>query len=395
MKLQWGASTDVGMVRQQNEDSFLAEETLFVVADGMGGHNAGEVASALAVTTLKAGARLGIDTTEDFRELVQQANSAIYTASLDDSTQSGMGTTVTALSIVEGEEPRVLVANVGDSRAYLWRSGALSRLSVDHSYVQELVNEGIITPEAARVHPRRNIVTRALGIDRSVMVDVFTHFVRTGDRIVLCSDGLVDEVADVEIARVLGQHTDPQETAEALVMVANTNGGRDNTTVIVVDVLDDISEPIASSAPDNTAPMQSPSVDAIDSGLVGAGVGSAGVVKKSRVGVVLFWTALVAIVISGITVVGVYARSGYFIGFDKDSRVAVYRGRVGGVLWFNPTIDTQTTLSGEDLPEDVLRDVALNRTFTSSTMASKYLALVRIAIIDATTTTSTTSTTVG
>ena len=395
MKLKWGASTDVGMVRQQNEDSFLAEETLFVVADGMGGHNAGEVASALAVTTLKAGARLGIDTTEDFRELVQQANSAIYTASLDDSTQSGMGTTVTALSIVEGEEPRVLVANVGDSRAYLWRSGALSRLSVDHSYVQELVNEGIITPEAARVHPRRNIVTRALGIDRSVMVDVFTHFVRTGDRIVLCSDGLVDEVADVEIARVLGQHTDPQETAEALVMVANTNGGRDNTTVIVVDVLDDISEPIASSTPDNTAPMQSPSVDAIDSGLVGAGVGSAGVVKKSRVGVVLFWTALVAIVISGITVVGVYARSGYFIGFDEDSRVAVYRGRVGGVLWFNPTIDTQTTLSGEDLPEDVLRDVALNRTFTSSTMASKYLALVRIAIIDATTTTSTTSTTVG
>ncbi len=393
MKLKWGASTDVGMVRQQNEDSFLAEETLFVVADGMGGHNAGEVASALAVTTLKAGARLGIDTTEDFRELVQQANSAIYTASLDDSTQSGMGTTVTALSIVEGEEPRVLVANVGDSRAYLWRSGALSRLSVDHSYVQELVNEGIITPEAARVHPRRNIVTRALGIDRSVMVDVFTHFVRTGDRIVLCSDGLVDEVADVEIARVLGQHTDPQETAEALVMVANTNGGRDNTTVIVVDVLDDISEPIASTAPDNTAPMQSPNVDSVDSGLVGAG--SVAVKKKSRVGVVLFWSALVAILLSGITVVGVYARSGYFIGFDKDSRVAVYRGRVGGVLWFSPTIDTQTTLSGEDLPEDVLRDVALNRTFTSSTMASKYLALIRIAIIDATTTTSTTSTTVG
>ena len=177
-------------------------------------------------------------------------------------------------------------------------------------------------------------------------------------------------------------------------MVANTNGGRDNTTVIVVDVLDDISEPIASSAPDNTAPMQSPSVDASDSGLVGAGSAVA-VKKKSRVGVVLFWTALVAIVLSGITVVGVYARSGYFIGFDKDSRVAVYRGRVGGVLWFGPTVDTQTTLLGEDLPEDVLRDVALNRTFTSSTMASKYLALVRIAIIDATTTTSTTSTTVG
>jgi len=385
MKLKWGAFSDVGMVRQQNEDSFLAEETLFVVADGMGGHNAGEVASALAVTTLKAGARLGIDDAEVFRELVQQANSAIYTASLDDSTQSGMGTTVTALSIVEGEEPRVLVANVGDSRAYLWRSGALSRLSVDHSYVQELVNEGIITPEAARVHPRRNIVTRALGIDRSVNVDVFTHFVRTGDRIVLCSDGLVDEVPDTEIAKVLGQHTDPQETAEALVMVANTNGGRDNTTVIVVDVLDDISAPMVTSAPDNTAPMQSPSVKT----LVGAG---AEVKKKSRIGMVLFWSALVAILLSGITVIGVYARSGYFLGFDDNDRVAVYRGRVGGILWFGPTIDTQTTLSGGDLPEDVLRDVALNRTFTSSTMASKYLALVRIAIIDASTTTSTTTT---
>ena len=391
MKLKWGASTDVGMVRQQNEDSFLAEETLFVVADGMGGHNAGEVASALAVTTLKAGARLGIDDGEVFRELVQQANSAIYTASLDDSTQSGMGTTVTALSIVEGEEPRVLVANVGDSRAYLWRSGALSRLSVDHSYVQELVNEGIITPEAARVHPRRNIVTRALGIDRSVNVDVFTHFVRTGDRIILCSDGLVDEVADIEIARVLGQHTDPQETAEALVMVANTNGGRDNTTVIVVDVLDDISEPLVTSVPDNTAPMYTPSAAAefVDDGRAGAAAK-----KKSRVGMVLFWTALVTIILSGFTIVGVYARSGYFVGFDKDDRVVVYRGRVGGVLWFSPTIDTQTTLTGGDLPEDVLRDVALNRTFTSSTNASKYLALIRIAIIDATTT-STTSTTIG
>ena len=390
MKLKWGAFSDVGMVRQQNEDSFLAEATLFVVADGMGGHNAGEVASALAVTTLKAGARLGIDDTEVFRELVQQANSAIYTASLDDSTQSGMGTTVTALSIVEGEEPRVLVANVGDSRAYLWRSGALSRLSVDHSYVQELVNEGIITPEAARVHPRRNIVTRALGIDRSVNVDVFTHFVRTGDRIVLCSDGLVDEVPDVEIGKVLGQHSDPQETAEALVMVANTNGGRDNTTVIVVDVLDDISEPIASSAPDNPAPMQTPTINAE---LVG--VGSVVTKKKSRIGMVLFWTALVTIILSGITIVGVYARSGYFVGFDKDSRVAVYRGRVGGVLWFSPTIDTQTTMTGGDLPQDILDDVAINKRFSSSTEANMYLALVRIAIVDATTTTSTTSTTVG
>ena len=135
MKLKWGAFTDTGMVRQQNEDSFLAEENLFVVADGMGGHNAGEVASALAVTTLKSGARLGINSTEQFRELVQLANTAIYTASLDDNTQSGMGTTLTAMSIVADVEPRVLIANVGDSRTYLWRNGVLTRLSGDHSYV--------------------------------------------------------------------------------------------------------------------------------------------------------------------------------------------------------------------------------------------------------------------
>ena len=380
MKLKWGASTDVGMVRQQNEDSYLAEENLYVVADGMGGHNAGEVASALAVTTLKAGARTGIDSVERFRELVQQANTAIYTASLDDSTQSGMGTTLTALSIVAGEEPRVLVANVGDARTYLWRNGALTRLSVDHSYVQELVNEGIITPEEARVHPRRNIVTRALGIDRSVVVDVFSHLVRTGDRIVLCSDGLVDEVSDADIAVVLGQHSDPQDTAEALVMVANTAGGRDNTTVIVVDVLDDISEPVILPTPDNTTPMEA---------LAPIQLAPA---KKSKVGMVLFWSALVAIVFSAITVIGVYGRSGYFIGFDSNDQVAIYRGRVGGILWFQPTIETQTSMSGEELPEDILRDVALNREFSSSSQASKYLALIRIAIIDATTTTSTTTT---
>ena len=380
MKLKWGASTDVGMVRQQNEDSYLAEENLYVVADGMGGHNAGEVASALAVTTLKAGARTGIDSVERFRELVQQANTAIYTASLDDSTQSGMGTTLTALSIVAGEEPRVLVANVGDARTYMWRNNALTRLSVDHSYVQELVNEGIITPEEARVHPRRNIVTRALGIDRSVVVDVFSHLVRTGDRIVLCSDGLVDEVSDADIAVVLGQHSDPQDTAEALVMVANTAGGRDNTTVIVIDVLDDISEPVVLPTPDNTTPMEA---------LAPMQLAPA---KKSKVGMVLFWSALVAIVFSAITVIGVYGRSGYFIGFDSNDQVAIYRGRVGGILWFQPTIETQTSMSGEELPEDVLRDVALNREFSSSSQASKYLALIRIAIIDATTTTSTTTT---
>ncbi len=384
MKLKWGATTDVGMVRQQNEDAFHAEENLYIVADGMGGHNAGEVASALAVSTVRSGARMGIHTADQFRELVQQANTAIYTASLDDSTQSGMGTTLTAAAVVPGEEPRILIANVGDSRTYLFRSGALTRLSIDHSYVQELVNEGIITPEEARVHPRRNIVTRAMGIDRSVQVDVFSHLVRTGDRLVLCSDGLVDEVADIDIARVLTEHTDPQETAEALVLVANANGGRDNTTVIVLDILDDISEPIVLDEPDET--QQMPVV-------VAEPVPASGK-RKNRVAMILFWSALVAILFGVITTIGVYARSGYFIGFNDDDNVVVYRGRVGGMLWFQPTVDTQTELNGDDLPEDVRREVLMNRTFTSSGLAAKYLMLVQVAI-DNSTSTTTTSTTIA
>ena len=383
MKLKWGATTDVGMVRQQNEDAFHAEENLYIVADGMGGHNAGEVASALAVTTVRSGARMGIRTADQFRELVQQANTAIYTASLDDSTQSGMGTTLTAAAVVPGTEPRILVANVGDSRTYLFRGGVLSRLSVDHSYVQELVNEGIITPEEARVHPRRNIVTRAMGIDRSVQVDVFSHLVRTGDRLVLCSDGLVDEVADVDITRILTEHSDPQETAEALVLVANANGGRDNTTVIVLDILDDISEPIVFDEPDETQPMPTVVADT-----------PTPVKKKNRGGMILFWSASVAIILGVITTIGVYARSGYFIDFNEDNNVVIYRGRVGGVLWFQPTVDTQTELNRSELPEYVRLDVQTNRAFSSSAQAANYLNEAQKPIVDATTTT-TTSTTVA
>jgi protein phosphatase len=384
MKLKWGATTDVGMVRQQNEDAFHAEENLYIVADGMGGHNAGEVASALAVSTVRSGARMGIRTADQFRELVQQANTAIYTASLDDSTQSGMGTTLTGVAVIPGEEPRILIANVGDSRTYLFRSGALTRLSVDHSYVQELVNEGIITPEEARVHPRRNIVTRAMGIDRSVQVDVFSHLVRTGDRLVLCSDGLVDEVADIDIARVLTEHSDPQDTAEALVLVANANGGRDNTTVIVLDILDDISAPIVFDEPDNTQPIPTVTESAPRPAK-----------KKLRIGVALFWSALIAIIFGVITTVGVYARSGYYVGFNDEDNVVVYRGRVGGMLWFQPTVDTETKLNGDDLPDNVRLDVSMNKSFTSSGLAAKYLMLVQTAIDNSTSTTTTTSTTIA
>jgi protein phosphatase len=384
--MRWGASTDAGMVRAQNEDSYSAENGIFVVADGMGGHNAGEVASALAVTTVKVGARTGLKDASEFRELVQQANTAIYTASLDDSAQRGMGTTLAAATVLRGETPVMMVANVGDSRVYLHRDGRLTRISVDHSYVQELVNEGVLTAEEARVHPRRNIVTRALGIDRHVAVDVFLQEVRTGDRLLLCSDGLVDEVSDAQIQALVTRHSDPQELAEVLVMVANSNGGHDNTTVIVVDILDDISEPVDRPEPDHTSPLEQ-LADATRRRW-----------RRIPVGAALFWALVVTVVLSGVTLTGVYARSGWFIGFDENDRVAIYRGRPGGVLWFEPTIDTVTDLAGEVLPEDIMRDVALNRTFSSPGQARTYLDFVEIAIVGTTTTTipgSATTTTSG
>ena len=236
--LAWGAATHTGMVRDENEDAYVAENKVFGVADGMGGHQAGEVASAIAATILRD--RLPNGASVDLMvAAVVEANSAIFQAAHSHAEQRGMGTTLTTLALVPVSTPaRVVIANVGDSRTYLLRNGRLRRVTVDHSYVQELVNTGHITENEARSHPRRNIVTRALGIEPTVKVDTWVQPLAAGDRFVLCSDGLVDEVDDEAIARVLGENPDAQSAADALVAVANSNGGRDNVTVIVVDVLD-------------------------------------------------------------------------------------------------------------------------------------------------------------
>ncbi len=236
--LAWGAATHTGMVREENEDAYVAETKVFGVADGMGGHQAGEVASAIAAKILQD--RLPNGASVDLMvAAVVEANSAIFQAAHTHAEQRGMGTTLTALALIPVNTPaRVVVANVGDSRTYLLRNGRLRRVTVDHSYVQELVNTGHITEAEARSHPRRNIVTRALGIEPTVKVDTWVQPLAAGDRFVLCSDGLVDEVDDDDIARVLDANPDPQSAADALVTVANNNGGRDNVTVIVVDVLD-------------------------------------------------------------------------------------------------------------------------------------------------------------
>jgi protein phosphatase len=253
--LRWGAATHTGQVRSKNQDDLHAGDTLFVVADGMGGHQAGEVASRITVERLVDRLTSRPDdsppTVDDLVSAIAEANTEILDTATANPEQAGMGTTVTALAVLPDPDPSddgdigetLVLANVGDSRTYLFRNGRLRQLSVDHNYVSELVAEGYLTAAEARHHPRRNIVTRALGIESDVRVDSWRFPLVRGDRYVLCSDGLNDEVPDEEIETLVAEHEDPQAAAEALVDRANQLGGRDNITVVVVDVLDGESPP--------------------------------------------------------------------------------------------------------------------------------------------------------
>ena len=243
-----GACTHVGQVRRDNEDAFVAIDGLYVVADGMGGHSAGEVASALAVATMKdafMATHPGLKTPEQVAEAVALANTTVFIEALEDSSKSGMGTTLTGMVVTDAQNNEVVVANVGDSRTYLWRNGELQQVTKDHSHVQTLVDRGAITQQEARTHYQRNIVLRAIGIDAEVHVDLYPVSIEDGDRFIMCSDGLVDEADDDEIINEIRLRSQPQELAERLVDLANANGGRDNVTVVVVDfavVEDTISE---------------------------------------------------------------------------------------------------------------------------------------------------------
>ena len=248
--VRWGAATHVGLVRAGNEDAFVSEPMVFGVADGMGGHQAGEVASDIAATIIRARLGTGASNVGVVIASVVEANASIYQAAHASVDHQGMGTTLTALVVMRADETNVArfaLVNVGDSRTYLLRNGELHRATVDHSYVQELVNTGHISEDEARTHPRRNIVTRALGIEPTVRVDTWLVPMVHGDRFILCSDGLVDEVHDDDILAIAADIADPQLCAEQLIIKANANGGRDNTTVVVVDVLQGV-EPTAADA---------------------------------------------------------------------------------------------------------------------------------------------------
>jgi len=232
--------TDVGIIRSGNEDNYIVvpDRGIFVVADGMGGHAAGEVASEMAVRyvarELGSPHALADEQLADrMRTAIRAANGAIFQRTLTEHDKRGMGTTVTALVLYDA---RFLVGQVGDSRAYLLRDGKLVQLTKDHSYVQEQVDAGYLTPEQARSHPYSNVITRCVGANSDVIPDVYVGAAKPLDVFLLASDGLTGMLEDVELAEVLASGRAPQEQVDALIAEANRHGGLDNITAIIVRV---------------------------------------------------------------------------------------------------------------------------------------------------------------
>ena len=229
--------TDPGRVRRRNEDTFVLDPPLFAVADGMGGAQAGEVASRLAAAAFREyheADRLAPD--ERLQAIIQEANRRIYDRALSDSNVSGMGTTVTAALLIGG---RVTLGHVGDSRAYRIREGELEQLTEDHSLVGDLMRSGRLTAEEAEAHPQRSVITRALGTDPEVDVDTSVVDAQPGDLFLLCSDGLTTMVADEDILGILAAAPALDDAARELVRAANTGGGEDNVTVVLFGVVGD------------------------------------------------------------------------------------------------------------------------------------------------------------
>ncbi len=261
------ALTDTGRRRPHNEDTFVCDPPLFAVADGVGGAQAGEIASRLAAATLEE-RRPDAQGEETLAELLRQANDRIYRQALDDPAAAGMGTVVTAL-LVDEAGGAVAIGHVGDSRAYRLRDGQLEQLTPDHSLVGELVRAGRLSAEEAEQHPHRSVITRAVGTEPSVDVDTFTLTVAPGDLYLICSDGLTDIVRDEQIAElIVAADNDPDTAAEALVAAANRAGGIDNITVVLFEILegDPSPAPKPGSEPDEDTleqVLESPAAEAV------------------------------------------------------------------------------------------------------------------------------------
>ena len=406
-------------MRSNNQDAVLVAETVFAVADGMGGHAAGEIASQVAVESLQAS---DASTVEALAEAVRLANRAVWERASDDPELRGMGTTLCVIALSSGspdadDDDRVLVANVGDSRVYQFQDGDITQITDDHSLVEDLVREGRLSAEEARTHPQRNILTRVLGNEPDVEVDTWEIVPQRGDRYLLCSDGLFNEVDDDRIAAVLRRLADPDDAAHELVSMANEHGGRDNVSVVVVDVVDDggraaaASAGLATAAPTvaSTAPgtgaspvvstSSPPSASPITESSPQATPGQTGRLDTTGGRPWLTWRSLlfmccVLLVLGGSAAAVVwFARSTYHVGLD-DEQVVIYRGRPGGLLWIEPRLAERSDLTLTDVPPSRLSAVAAGKEEPSLAAARDYIAALEEqaeAERSVTTTTSTTS----
>ena len=333
-------TTDAGKVRANNEDTLLVgdgkDETLFAVADGIGGFEAGEVASRIAVDVLKE-----LEPGDSFEAAIREANRRILAVGRGDERLSGMGTTIVAVRFGgTREEPVAQVAHVGDSRAYLLRGGEMNPLTEDHSLVAELVRSGDLTRDQAAEHPQKNLITRALGADEEVEVDTMVLPVEAGDRLLLCSDGLSDMVPETRIGEILADSPgDPEAPARNLVSAALEAGGSDNVTVIVVDVKQetpreeehsvDTREMPAVSRSGEGAPAQPPQGGERQGEATGSvsrrPKAARGKRRRGRFGKFVRGLAAVLIVVIALTPAYLWGSSRYFLGLD-DGEVVAYQG---------------------------------------------------------------------
>ena len=427
-----GAATDTGRVRSNNQDSNLIADRLqlYAVADGMGGHQGGEVASALAVETLEA-APPTEPTSQALVDAVKRANAAVFTRAGEEPALRGMGTTLCAIALVDSETEtgatEIAWVNVGDSRVYLYRDGELLQLSTDHNLVEDLRRDGQLTDAEAAVHPQRNIITRALGIDADVKVDTGTVVPYEGDRFLLCSDGLFNEVTLDQITATLRRLAEPKEAADDLVRQANDHGGRDNITCVVVDIVDDDRAEAASAAlagqtaappHDGDAPTRAvPAVTgaAAEPDLAGFGAPSPSEealpfgrsnddvyddLNRARTRhltwrVLAFVLAVLVVLAVAFGAVGWYAKRTYYVAF-AGTEVAIYQGQPGGLLFFDPEVQTRTGIERSDLTDAQVQSVRSKQTFASLADARSFANRIRSDLEDrqaASTTTTTTATT--
>jgi len=361
-------ATHIGQVRQTNQDSYASRPGIHVLADGMGGHQGGEVASLEATSIILESGK--IDSVADMVKSVSKANQAIIKRANRDETLSGMGTTVCILTEILGSdgEIKIGIANVGDSRIYRLGGSELTQVTLDHSLVADLVRSGELTLEEASRHPQRNILTRALGIEQDLIIDTWELAPVAGDRYLLCSDGLFNEIDDEKIAEILIADDELENIAQNLVNSALKAGGHDNITALVVSVAEEIkyeneewflNEMVPYPA---VKPLLNTSIDQE--------------IRNFDWKPIAICLSTLLLIVSVFTAIGLYARSGWFVG-EYNGGVAIYKGQPQGVLWFEPTVERKTQISILDLSKETRQIVVDSISMDSFEEAERFVNEIR------------------